>query len=114
MKARRAPLAVGTPVIIISDFGLACTVGVALRLVFITLIVLLKPAVMTVVVVEEQTKILPLSKSVEIIMYAIICSILFLVFCPYQNSANLVHTQFPVGTDHCILHSCGLRCSLTV
>ena len=53
MKVRKSTLAIGTPVIIINDFGLACTVGVALTFVAITLIVLLKPAVMTVVVVEE-------------------------------------------------------------
>ena len=56
MKVRKTTLAAGTPVIIINDFGLACTVGVALILVAITLIVIFKPAVMTVVVVEEQAK----------------------------------------------------------
>ena len=52
MKVRKSTLATGTPVIIINDFGLACTVGVALTFVVITLIDLLTAAVMIVVVVE--------------------------------------------------------------
>ena len=68
MKARRAPLAADTPVIIINDFGFACRVGVALTFVVKTLIDLLTPAVMIVVVVDERTKFLLLSESVEIII----------------------------------------------
>ena len=119
MKVRKTLLAAGTPVIKINDFGLACTGGVALILVAITLIVFFKPAVMTVVVVEEQTTFLPLSESVEIILC---CNLQHSLSCVQSTAclskinqlSNLVYTQFPVGMYHCILHSCGLRCSLTV
>ena len=50
MNVTRTPLAIGTPVIIIIDFGVVCTVGVAI----LTTIVVVKPVVLAAAVVFEE------------------------------------------------------------
>ena len=59
MKVTRTTLAIGTPVIIINDFGVACTVGMAVP----TALVVVKLVILAATVVfKELTELIWLSK----------------------------------------------------
>ena len=50
MNVTRTPLAIGTPVVTMNNFGVVCKVGVAI----VTLLVVVKPVVLAAAVVFEE------------------------------------------------------------